>query len=483
MTKEKTPINNINPKPTLVNLFSKEKIKIIKDYLLLHDQLKEFNGGRVHKCETGYESQFLLEERQEADSCPLGVPGEFRLKSKKINRKGQKRKPPELKYPELAEEARTGIISDKTIVETYKKRMKERPLLFFTNQQGDSSVFYGKTKGCPIYNAMLTDRINSASDMLTKNYSAFYFLTFTYEYNKYGTDIIKAWKLFNNQLSLLFKALRRTYKMGYVCVLEATKKGYPHAHVILGINHYLENWHSSIPDGKKIESGTMYEYLKGKVASPVFSLQKAGGKGLVKYLGKYVSKSADSFIGEYDSSKQRLTSKARKSLLSCLLPVLAEVRQYRFSIRDNVINSYSLESFEDEDFIKLKNLVQLGWTTPEGDSTLIRLLNKLTTLCHSRTWAIFNNISKTNAEDKIGYYSTAPPEIIDLFLEQGYSMGCPGCIITNFLYNLKSTKGDYLPLPGKEYAKIIQISRTAKFEPINTFTSHPRQGGRFGKLI
>ena len=409
-------------------------------------------------------------------NCPLSVPGEYTLQRKPVNHSRGARKSPELKYKKLAKEAHEGFISDQTLIESYKERLKERAIIFFYPKDGPASVFYGKVKGSDQYNSMITDRINAASSALVKNYNFFYFLTFTYAYNIFGTDIVKAWKLFNKHLSKTLKALRKQYQMGYVCVLESTKKGYPHAHIILATDKAVEDWHEQLPDGKKIEHGEMYEFIKLKVSSPVFAVQKAGGKGLVKYLGKYVSKSAESIASKELPNTRRLSAADRKALLSCMLPVLAGIRQYRFSIRDNGTESGAADSSVSGDIAELENLVRLGSTTPSGDSSLIRLLNKLTDSCQCRAWVAIGGGTGNYLSRYIGWYESPPPELLADFQEMGHPLGCCGCVISQFLFNLQHGNEDQLPLPGE---KIASVKYFIQKNPLKSIKTRKKKKGVF----
>ena len=466
---------SINPATADVNTISQENIKILTQYMLMQ---KDFE---IYRKETriynGKEYLYEFDNMNPApeDACPFSIPSDFRIKSRQVMRARGPRKDPEIKYPKLAKEARAGYISDRTLLETYTLRLTERPLILYSPPGEESSIFYGMVKGCDSYNSRTTDKLNQASAVLAENYKSYYFLTFTYAYNIWGTDIVEAWKLFNEQLAYTFKVLRKKYKMGYVCVLESTKKGYPHAHIILGTNQSTENWHADLPDGKKIENGQMYDFVKDRVASPIFALQKAGSIGLVKYLGKYIAKGSEALSTTGLNEKGQLKSSSRKALLSCMLPVLASVRGYRTSIRDNIIPSRCFLNATQEDFDELQTLINLGWCTPEGDLTLIRLLNKLTTSCHSKCWAVFNKQAKKQLEHTIGYYSTAPPDILEDFQAFGLPMGCPGCIITSFLYNLQNRNKEQIPMPGKVYQTLRHEARSIEYKKVYTQESLGRK--------
>jgi hypothetical protein len=451
----------VKHKISFVKTFPLEKLKIVKNYMLLHNEMRPFCGPTSVSSVGDISYDFHAFRPAPPDSCPFNVPLEYRTHHKRIIRARGPRKEPKEKYPKLFSEAASGYVSDSTLLSTFSSRLSERPLIFLQYETDEASVFYGKIKGSDDYNKSMTDKINLASTALVKNYGFFYFLTFTYAYKIYGADIVKAWDLFSKQVSKTMRKLRKVYKMGYVCVFEATKKGYPHAHIILGIQEPAEKWHVNLGDGHRIKHGDFFNFIQKNVASPVFAIQKAGGKGLVKYLGKYISKGAEQIVKAKRHEGSKLSDPERKALLSCLMPVLAKKRQYRFSIRDNFVPGIAWNKCTDDDIALLKDLVQMGITTPEGDAILIRLLINLTTECSCSAWVVFNKTFKKTLEPSIGYYSQAPPGLLEDFQAWGYPMGCPGCIVTAFLYNLEHPESVPHPMPGQLYAEIINSGSLA----------------------
>lgn len=452
---------NVKHKTDFVKSLPLEKLKIVKNYMLLHNEMKPFRGPASVSYTGDISYDFNSLQPAPQDSCPFNVPLEYRTHRRQIVRAKGPRKEPKDKYPKLFSEATSGCVSDSTLLSTFSSRLAERPLIFVPYETGESIVFYGKIKGSNDYNKYITDKINRASSALVNNYSFFYFLTFTFAYKIYGVDIVKAWGLFSKQVSQTLRKLRKVYKMGYVCVFEATKKGYPHAHIILGVHKAAEKWHETLGDGHRIKHGEFFKFIQANVASPVFAIQKAGGKGLVKYLGKYISKGADQIVKAKRPEGCKLSTPDRKALLSCLMPVLAKKRQYRFSIRDNFAPGIDWTECTDDDIAVLRDLVQMGITTPEGDAILIKLLNNLTTECSCSAWLVFRKAFKEALEPSIGFYSQAPPELLEKFQAWGYPMGCPGCIVTAFLYNLQHAKSMHRPMPGKLFAKLLNSDSLA----------------------
>lgn len=456
-------MNNVKHSNIIVNGFSEKNIKIIRDYILLRPELEKYTDIKYDYKTNTKNYDFIDTPQGIKENCPLSIPLEFTKKQHLVNRKGKKRRPPSVKYEKMYKNALSGFVSDPQIVSTFKQRLEERALIFYKSKDNNSSVFYGTNKGSDYYNKILTDKVNHSSSLLASRYSHFYFLTFTYAYNIYGTNLINSWKLFNNQLKVIFKSLRRKYKMGYVMVLEATKKGYPHAHLILAVNNPLVENHDSLKDGEQIKSGSFYDYIKKHVNSPVFNLQKAGKAGLVKYLGKYISKSSEKVLEKNLSKFARLSDCDRKALLSCLMPVLAEVRQYRFSIRDNKKPVPVNTSQIDSDCEELENLVKLKFVSPEGDSLLISLLNKLTKFCHSTTWIMTDRGNINHYKNKVGYYSGVPEEIISIFEKKGSPIGCAGCVVTDLLKLLLKNGFNKENLTGLDFASHMYRAKNMKF--------------------
>lgn len=444
-----------------VNSKHQKLLKLIKNYVLMQPVMAPYRGDVTVDYSGNINYEFDNPIGQNVSDCPFSVPPCYRIPHVQVKRARGPRKHPSEKYPVLYGQAEAGSISDWALVDAYTKRMSERPLIYYHSPSNDVSVFRGKVKGSDEYSEYITKRINDCSAALVANYKYHYFLTQTYDYKTYGTDIVQAWKTFNRQQARFFKALRKRFKMEYVCVLEATKKGYPHAHIILGTNEVIDKWHEKLGDGHSIRNGRLYNFIQSHVASPVFKLQKAGGKGLVKYLGKYVAKGLSLLLPPPGGDISDISAPCRKALLSLFMPILAGVRQYRFSIRGIKKVDCDCEDVDDEDLEVLSDCIQMGMASPEGDAALIRLLNNLPLPCLSHVWIILNSKRKEELSEHVGYYSKPPWQVFKQFQENGYPLGCPGCALSVFVYNLQCFDDVYMQYPGYTFAKALYNAKLA----------------------
>lgn len=452
---------NVTQQNVSVNTKQQKLLSLIKSYVLMQPIMAPYRGDVTIDYSGNISYEFSNPIGQRVSDCPFSVPPCFRLPHIQITRARGPRKHPSKKYPVLYEQAVTGSVSDWALVAAYTKRMSERPLIYYHSPSNEVSIFYGKVKGSDEYSKYITERINNCSAALVSNYKFFYFLTLTYDYKTYDADIVKAWQTFNRQLSKTFKALRKKYKMGYVCVLEATKRGYPHAHIILGVHSPIDKWHAKVGDGRSIRNGRLYNFIHAHVASPVFKLQKAGGKGLVKYLGKYVSKGLSLMLPPPGGDISDISAPCRKALLSLFMPILAGVRQYRFSIRGKKAVNCDCEDFDDEDLAAISDCIQIGMASPEGDAALIRLMNNLPLPCLSHVWLILSSKRKEDLSEHVGYYSKPPWQIFKQFQENGYPLGCPGCALSVFIYNLQCPDDVFIQYPSYTFAKALYNAKLA----------------------
>lgn len=343
------------------------------------------------------------------------------------------RKKPEAKYPVLFSSCRAGVVPRPALVSTFQQRLKERPLVYSEADDRSGFVFHGSVKGCPEYNQRLESKISAKSAELVAQNSAFYFLTLTYSVADHGTDIIEAWRLFSKQLYKFMHSIRRKYGGGYACVLESTARGYPHAHILLGLPRAADIKHELMKPGQKYKYGKLVNFIKLRTPSPNFTLQKADPYGLQKYLTKYVAKGLEKFGVSLTEGMTAISGEDAKALMSCLLPVLAGIRQFRSSVRSKH-DTASLEAVLSESSLdKLRTAASLGIFDTDAVASLVLLLNNLTVACRSHVWAFFSSQGKKAFHESLGFVSDRSRTDIQDFKRAAYPLGCPGCAITRWL--------------------------------------------------
>jgi hypothetical protein len=408
-----------------------------------------------------------------AHNCPWGVPQTAVVDQRPQIGTAGKRIPPISKYPELYDQAALGYVSNRVLIATAQKRHLERPIVQTEIDDGEFCYFLGNQKGCDTYNERMKEKIMQESEQLIANNSQYFFLTVTYAYKMHGINITEAWQIFNHQLRNLFQCLRRTYKIDYVCVLEATAKGYPHAHIILAATQNFPEDFKNLPAGEPIKSGQFFDYLSSIMPSPEFMLQKADSYGLKNYLCKYIGKSTNQAVSGVLPHDKGKKATLRKELLSCLMPVLAGVRQFRFSIRNHYSDSQlSLglldeTNISDEEELKQQladfvDAMDIGIISADTASGLVNLCIKLLSNCKGHSYIMLGPAKSNPWRKNLGYFDTPPPEEVNNFRLNARPLGCPGCkIYSTLLRYVRSTSSDFQllnPNPEIKDSEDVQAS-------------------------
>jgi hypothetical protein len=401
--------------------------------MLSHPEFSDISQGRKYEPSNGDGFQYRGRHTKFVYHCPIGMPVAFREPD--YNPPGGRgpRTPPAKKYGKLFEEAEQATISNSTLTYTFRQRMNERALCYSQEENGEGFMFRGMVKGCPEYNKRLEEKIKEKSGEMLLHNTAFYFLTITYAPALHGYNIVEAWQIFNQQLYPFMHSIKRKFNASYCSVLEATFKGYPHAHIVLGLPRSPDIKHARMKGGKEIKYGQVFDFIRARVPSPVWNLQKADVKGLEGYLCKYVAKGMEKANSVSESGQDKLPKEERKALLSCLMPVLAQTRQVRSSIKTSQNKPVLADFLDPETLKRLEVASEIGIWDSQASAALISLINNLTMGCRAHVWAIFKNPGKKAYEQFQGYHERSNTRDIEDFKRSAYPLGCPGCVVTQFL--------------------------------------------------
>lgn len=290
---------------------------------------------------------------------------------------------------------------------------------------------------------------NAVKALAAENPSV-YFLTVTYAPDLFTHDKIAAWEQYRDHVKPLLDALRKKYGIYHAVVLEGTKKGYPHAHIILfspeGVFPGLEK----LRDKTKIHFGELYDFIKSRVFSPVFCLEKGSPDNALSYMFKYLGKASDNDFRKLLNNHADWTNADRKNVISFLMPIIANVRRVSYSRTPAIriaaknaeeerefIEKYSVKSeydraaigeiLEEEDFVPDPDLEEETlsveeWARVASDSAKRgRLLIKLCTKLAENTTAIVRGCSLALFETELlcGQKETELlPSEIDAFMNK-----------------------------------------------------------------
>jgi len=392
---------------------------------------EEVYNTHTHKNETKLKEGF----EENGKSCENGVPAGFKNIQFSPSNKGKKKRPAKERFPFACQLLTDGIISEKALLYALKAQLERRPIVIATDEKGEMYIFYGKVKGCEKYNLDLKNKLLRASKKLIQEMKALYLLTITCDTKIYGEDRLNATKVFREDCNKTLRALKRKYGAKYVAVIEFTKNGYPHMHVLLGLPYWAERYDIKRQNGSVIKSGRLHSFIKKRSKSKVFCLQKAGGKGLQYYLTKYLAKDLDKLKDLAENPERKLTKEERKTLLTNVMPILADIRQISYSKFD--YDTY--DNIEDKELDKLISEVEeyakLGKIFPKGKIALILLLTKLTATCCSGAYIASGVGTKPKFEYRMGYHSSIFKEDWKVLNTECRSLGCNGCIYSNMVRN------------------------------------------------
>lgn len=187
------------------------------------------------------------------------------------------------------------------------------------------------SNGTGRYAKIQNGRIIDAIKMMMDRGLEMLALTITYDIKTHGENRYIAWQDYTFHIRHILKQLRRLYSISYVYVLESTLKGYPHAHIVIGIDKkYL--WDCTTRGKRKVVTGgTVYKTIKDRLMSPVFHLERISGKNTMHYLAKYIRKEIDTPVFDLLKKKEPWTKAERKMVQTFLFTVCTHSRHIGFS--------------------------------------------------------------------------------------------------------------------------------------------------------
>lgn len=207
------------------------------------------------------------------------------------------------------------------------KLLSNRIMIFrYINDKKETRYFESNTKGTNRYNKKLSSKIKDFTAAVCSNGTETFALTITCDPKKYGNNRFLAWKNYTKDINLTLENLRKHRGLKYVWVKESTKKGYPHAHIVLSFPKGFCKYYSKLQNAKKIIYGDFYNYIKKNVVAPVFELQAIKGNNLKYYLTKYISKGEGDDIYRLGKKEEPLTAAERKEALSFLMTTITKTR-------------------------------------------------------------------------------------------------------------------------------------------------------------
>ena len=217
-------------------------------------------------------------------------------------------------------------LTDDEIKRAIKLLANRIMILRYKNDKNETRYFESFTKGTNRYNKKLSSKVKDFTAAVCSNGSETFALTITCDPKKYEHNRFNAWKNYTKDINKTLENLRKHRGLKYLWVKESTKKGYPHAHIVLSFPKGFCKGYDKMQNAKRLFYGEFYEYIKENVVAPVFELQPIKGNNLKYYLTKYISKGEEDDVYRLGKKTEELTDAERKEALSFLMTTVTKTR-------------------------------------------------------------------------------------------------------------------------------------------------------------
>lgn len=217
-------------------------------------------------------------------------------------------------------------LTDDEIKRAIKLLANRIMILRYKNDKNETRYFESFTKGTNRYNKKLSSKVKDFTAAVCSNGTETFALTITCDPKKYEHNRFNAWKNYTKDINKTLENLRKHRGLKYLWVKESTKKGYPHAHIVLSFPKGFCKGYGKMQNAKRLFYGEFYEYIKSNVVAPVFELQPIKGNNLKYYLTKYISKGEEDDVYRLGKKTEELTDAERKEALSFLMTTVTKTR-------------------------------------------------------------------------------------------------------------------------------------------------------------
>lgn len=349
----------------------------------------------------------------------------------------------------------TRELSDDEIKRAIKLLGNRIMILKYKNDQNETRYFESFTKGTNRYNKKLSSKVKDFTSAVCANGTETFALTVTCDPKKYNNNRFDAWKNYTADINKTLENLRKHKGLKYLWVKESTKKGYPHAHIVLSFPKGFCKGYDKMQNAKRLYYGEFYEYIKKNVVAPRFDLQPIKGKNLKYYLTKYISKGENDDVYRLGKKEEVLTKAERKEALAFIMTTVTKTRLCGFcKLKEMAIQNTSRTDAERLS----KHLRKTGLKLMKNSSRecnerehFARLRALLIKLCNNSPFTCCKNLY---AMSKNTFQKEISQDIDDEFLankkkQQKYDIlsrrvTCNGCIWSDLVRFINGDKNSVI---------------------------------------
>lgn len=276
-----------------------------------------------------HRTKFIPKEEKQA-LCSFNVSPEIAVNPEVAETNTRPRIDKAILYPEFFQDECSRKLEKKAL-EVTLKRFVARWKLFFKNRNGITTSFWGMAKGTPSYNEFMRRRVIDTAQILANKSAQCLIATPTVRELADGKSRVQQWKIFAERLSKLEKGLKKRFDIKMIVAIESTKKLNPHAHIQMFLPTKFTDFkwrYSRSGKHKYICGGALREAINKLWGEEIVDLQECRPESVKWYVSKYCSKNM-SLDCLKKSEKEDFSKDDVKEVATILLPVLAEIRQFR----------------------------------------------------------------------------------------------------------------------------------------------------------
>lgn len=402
--------------------------------------------GGLNKCpehiQSHYNKEYLIQTKAE----PKSKRSKYELKAFK-------------------KELQNNCITNECIRQSLAILKRRRIVLQGIRADGKPFFAEGYAKGTQRYNKKYKFKIIDYIKEMQNAGMETFALTITADLAQFGNNYLIAWSEYSKAMQETLENLRKHKGAKYVGIKESTKKGAPHAHIVLGFPKGTVKGYDKMKNRQRLWHGDLVDEIKKRTRSRIFRLEKVDGNNVKFYLTKYVSKFADIDIFKLSDKKGELSTEERKACICTLATIATNTRQFimtrntqrKTNKEISVCSEKEIESFEEQRKKEIDKNIQdwykfhtISKGTAERRAISARLRAYLISLCtnspctRTNTLRIisrdrFDSIVKENMSDFLK--SDTEKEMI--FIKHGKDISCKGCVFSDFVNFMTNAGSNY----------------------------------------
>lgn len=423
------------------NIISKDLKSIISDTLFNFSKSKKILEKYTDDDGTFWKLKTPL-NTPEKKNCPFHVPLAYVDNYDEKRRTKNKNIDPERLYTNFANQAHAGKITDNCLKQVVRL-WKQRQGVIITKKNGVITAFECNAKGSKRYANQLRDKIAEHAKRANALKKATYFLTLTQRVEPGKTDCKEQYKSFVKQTENFLNYLCRTFNCYYEKVIESTKNGYAHAHIVIHIDNYFkDDLKRKLGRSYEIIGGQFRKWIKEHWALGVSKLETSQARNPIFYLLKYITKFSYSNFSQITKEEHKLSDNERKGILTIFLSILAQVRQITTS------------QFTDEEIITADKILLEKETQEEkmsiSEEKIAHEVGGLDCACINSTlpcqkFARLLNYQRFKSEinGEVEDFDKQEQKTKEKLYEMAIPLGCHGCIITHILNEIKTHQDEW----------------------------------------